>query len=43
MIDSRGPWIYIFVHNPEAGCEEGGMADIPHGEAVREEDGAVYR
>ena len=35
--------IDIFVDILEAGCEEGGMADIPHGEAVREEDGAVYR
>ena len=35
--------IEIFEHILEAGCEEGGMADIPHGQAVREEDGAVYR
>ena len=35
--------IELFVLILEAGCEEGGMADISHGEAVREEDGAVYR
>ena len=26
-----------------ATCEEGGMEDIPYGEATREEGGAVYR
>ena len=26
-----------------ATCEEGGMADIPYGEATQEEGGAVYR
>ena len=39
----RGLTDFMHFFGLGATCEEVGMADIPYGEATREEGGAVYR